>query len=128
MKIDRYQVYQSFADPSKWFVFRTDNLKTMFEGPFEACEKWLDENQFVAEVSGALVTKQNLSEMFAMVEDKANWKNPIKFYVGNEPPAFTKAMIEKAVEFFTGSKVEWKVNKAGGWTVTAPGYYAACGG
>src|SRR5262245_36809222 len=87
--------------------------------------------QVVASVNGKAVTRGELEIAFNAVADKVNWKNPIDATVDLD--AYTKAIVAKAVEFFTGSKA--KFARKGGTTtggigryrVTAAGYYAAIG-
>jgi hypothetical protein len=64
-------------------------------------------------------TEPQLRAAFEKVEDKTNWKNPIKAYIKPEEIEITKA----AIEFFTATQATFKnidINKV--W-VEAPGYY-----
>jgi hypothetical protein len=96
-----------------------------------AKEKAESEAQVVATVNGKPVTRGELSLAFNAVANKENWKFPVNATVTLDP--YLKAMVAKAVEFFTGSKAKF-VAKSGSTTsgmtlyhVTAAGYYAATG-
>jgi len=69
-------------------------------------------------------TQDQLKAAFEKVEDKTDWKNPIKAYVDKSEDM---VLIQQAIIHFTGTVCEMtKINKGpnkGKVLVTAPGYY-----
>ncbi len=60
---------------------------------------------------------------FALVQDKANWKNPINAFV---PSTIDLDAVRDAVVHFTGSVPTFTMTR-GGWIVQADGYYKTIG-
>lgn len=122
-------------DRDKWTVHETDENydvlgKVLFTGTFESCEKYVDENMVVGFVGKGKdmkpVTRAVLKEAFEMVEDKENWKNPVRAEVSCL--SWTTLLVVKyAVTYFTGSVAKVKRLENGNYLVTAPGYYLTCG-
>jgi hypothetical protein len=75
--------------------------------------------------------QERLKALFALVENRKNWKNPINRFV---PEDADLDGIKEAVRHFTGcvptfTRVHRRKNKRSTWgyQVTAPGYYIAIG-
>ena len=103
-----------------------ENGGVLFVGSENACMNYCDERQQIdVDEQGNPITRVILERYFDMAKDSENWKNPIRatFVAVSE---HTRLMISKAIEFYTGSKAEWK-NEGEHWTVTAKGYYLTCG-
>lgn len=92
----------------------------------------------VATIKGVAITRGDLAKAFKAVEPRDNWKNPIDarltveeiLAVGIAGKVGGLTMIEHAVEFFTGSKVEFTEDRSAPvFTVCAraAGYYVAIG-
>ena len=77
--------------------------------------------------TGTPYTKALLTAAFELVEDKANWKNPIdaKVFVYTDAEWLAPIMRE-AVVFFTGSVPTTEMD-GDYMTVKADGYFAAVG-
>ena len=70
------------------------------------------------------LTRERLSEVFDLVKDPANWKNPISTTVFKTQA--TEEEIVKAVTFFTGG-VPDVLDEGESYWVQARGYYAEVG-
>ena len=69
-------------------------------------------------------TRKQLREVFHKVENKDNWKYPIQAVIEKDD----LGIVTKAVEFFTGSKVEVvSTLTTGKIAVYASGYYETIG-
>jgi hypothetical protein len=64
-------------------------------------------------------SRRQLTEAFALVKDRANWKMGIDAVV---PPDTDLALVDAAVIFFTGGPIE-SVRTPDGFRVTSEGYY-----
>jgi hypothetical protein len=79
--------------------------------------------------TGTIFSRAELREAFEMVEDPANWKNPIDAAI----PAYMRDCVEEAVVFFAGCRPTFEaVNPKARRSmrrlrVRAVGYYAAVG-
>jgi len=96
-----------------------------FIGTSENCQEFCDEVEPVARVLGKPVTRNELCAAFELVEDKKNWKNPIKTTLALDPAK--SCLVAVAVEFFTGSKPSFTWLSDGTVQVEARGYYLTCG-
>lgn len=88
-------------------------------------------NEVVWIVKDRPVTKGELTKAFNQVANKANWKLPISAMVevssDKDEAAEQLAVLEAAVQFFTGSTPTFKTLRSGNVAVNAPGYYAVVG-
>ena len=69
-------------------------------------------------------TDDMLNEAFKLVRPDGNWKYPIHATV---PADADRALIDRAIVYYTGSIAEFSPNPDGSWTVVAEGYYNAIG-
>lgn len=72
------------------------------------------------------LTIADLRVRFERVQNASNWKLPID-HTFDEISVDERRATAKAVEFFTGSKVEWWRVNAKSWRAQAAGYYSAIG-
>lgn len=71
--------------------------------------------------------QKQLREAFEMVENKLNWKNPIKRTLPIDTSDEQLALIDEAVRHFAGCTATITRRPDGRAVVTAPGYYVAVG-
>jgi hypothetical protein len=122
MKMDRMSTVKSFGSQSEVH----NSGKIVFIGSEEACMNYCDTHDVIGCAGdGTEYTRDILQKYFEMVEDKENWKNPIKACLVAIDEK-TRTMISIAIAFFTGSESKWS-NTDNIWLVTAPGYYLTCG-
>ena len=67
-------------------------------------------------------TEAELREAFEQIQDKEDWKNPIKAVI----KSYEFSKFEAAVEFFTSSQLEIVERGVNQFRVYASGYYNAC--
>jgi hypothetical protein len=104
-------------DNEKSEVISEDGRVSLFDTDI-SCQHYLDDHEIVTyNDDGRSVTKTMLYKYFSMVEDKNDWKKPIKSTVNN-PGKYVKNMISIAITFFTGSEARWYGN-----IVESDGYY-----
>lgn len=72
-------------------------------------------------------SKAELHDAFELVEDKANWKNPIDTLVPMKLDGGMRHKINAAVIFFAGCEAKFIHAGRDRVRVTAPGYYASVG-
>ena len=100
--------------------------KVVFVGSMEECERYCDANDVIGyDENKNPVCRDELSKWFGFVQNRSNWKMPIR-HIAPNVTEHERYMISMAIEFFTGSVAEWSQIK-GEWMVEAEGYYAACG-
>jgi len=100
--------------------------KVLFVGSDESCMQYCEDFQVIDyDENKYPITRAILSKFFDMVKDHDNWKDPICAFFLNTNE-HQRLMISRAIEFYTGSKAEWKFT-GDGYTVTAKGYYLTCG-
>ena len=69
-------------------------------------------------------SEEDLRTAFEKVENADHWKNPVKAFCKVED----RDIIERAIEFYTGSEAVFYVTDVDGWLkVEADGYFVAIG-
>lgn len=79
----------------------------------------------VRTADGKVMTDERLREVFALVKNKANWKDPIDALVPMEKA--TEAEIVAAVQWFAGGIPEVTRERGNTWSVKGEGYYVWIG-
>jgi hypothetical protein len=117
MKIHRYGMLSEVCE----------NGKVLHVGSLFSCENYMNDNQIVGRNEfDEGVTRQGLKEYFELVQDYANYKNPVSKAISNDITAHEEYMISRAVTFFTGSVAKWTFRNGLKW-IEFKGYYKAIG-
>lgn len=85
-----------------------------------------ENNETVFVVNGRSVTRIMASNLFDMVADPKNWKNPIDATV-NIFDAFSIEVLKRAIMFYTASTANVENVGPHRYRVRAPGYYVNVG-